>query len=113
ARLEIVDRASDGWGHILIDDIRFSTLPSEAITAAEANAWNELLPAVFEPVAPDALRQDRSVRIDRSIPALATVTAERVELAAVPGRKPSPVKDSMEILLQFEDGAPALMGTAV
>lgn len=43
ARIELVDERGDGWGHILVDDIRFSNLPTGAVTADEAEAWNALL----------------------------------------------------------------------
>ncbi len=43
ARIEIVDADSGPWGHVLVDDIRFSNLPIDAITEEEARAWNRLL----------------------------------------------------------------------
>lgn len=43
ARIELVDEESGGWGHILVDDIRLSNLPVDAVTADEAEAWNKLL----------------------------------------------------------------------
>jgi non-lysosomal glucosylceramidase len=43
AHIEIIDQESGPWGHILADDIRFSNLPIEAITADDARSWNELL----------------------------------------------------------------------
>jgi uncharacterized protein (DUF608 family) len=43
AHIELVDRSSDGWGHLLVDDIRFGNLPIDAITIQEADAWNNLL----------------------------------------------------------------------
>lgn len=43
ARLRIIDRQSGGWGHILVDDIRFSNLPMDAVTFEDADAWNDVL----------------------------------------------------------------------
>ncbi|NLE59427.1 MAG: hypothetical protein GX616_13780 [Planctomycetes bacterium] len=43
ARIELVDERSDGWGHILVDDIRFSNLPTGVVTTEEAEAWNALI----------------------------------------------------------------------
>ncbi len=43
AIIEIVDRQGGGWGHVLVDDIRFSNLPIDAITPEDAQRWNALL----------------------------------------------------------------------
>lgn len=43
AQLQIVDRKGGGWGHVLVDDIRFSNVPVDAITADDAQNWNRLL----------------------------------------------------------------------
>lgn len=43
ARIELVDQESGPWGHILVDDIRFSNLPTHLVTTAEADAWNTLI----------------------------------------------------------------------
>ncbi len=43
ARIEIVDRKSGPWGHVLVDDIRFGNVPIDAVTADEAREWNVLL----------------------------------------------------------------------
>lgn len=43
AVIEIVDKSSSGWGHILVDDIRFSSLAIDAITPEEAEAWNAMV----------------------------------------------------------------------
>ena len=50
ARIEIVDADSGSWGHVLVDDIRFSNLPVDAITGEEAQAWNGLLEPLGDPV---------------------------------------------------------------
>ncbi|GMV97223.1 MAG: hypothetical protein AMXMBFR83_15810 [Phycisphaerae bacterium] len=44
--IEIVDSRTGPWGHVLADDIRFSSLPIDRITAEEADAWNSLLKEV-------------------------------------------------------------------
>jgi uncharacterized protein (DUF608 family) len=109
AVLEIVDAESGGWGHVNVDDIRFSNLPTEAVTAAESRAWNEFLPAVFKPVDPKAQKEDRTVAVDRSVPELAAVMIDRIRFSAAPGRKPGTAVDGTRALLAFQDGAPALM----
>jgi len=65
ARIEIVDRRSDGWGHVLADDIRFSNLPIDAITAADAEQWNEMirLAAAAEPMTAVAFGTGRVMRV--------------------------------------------------
>jgi len=44
-RIEIKDEHQRDWGQILADDIRFSDLPIDAVTADDADAWNALLAA--------------------------------------------------------------------
>lgn len=43
ARIEVVDSKSNPWGHILLDDVRFSNLPTNVVTVEEADAWNGLI----------------------------------------------------------------------
>ncbi len=110
ASLEIVDAESGGWGHINVDDIRFSNLPTEAVTEAEARAWSEILPVAFGPADPQAAKPVRVVPIDRSRPELAAVTADRIALSAPPGLRAVRTDDTAQTLLKFEDGEPALIG---
>jgi non-lysosomal glucosylceramidase len=112
AVLEIVDRSSVGWGHILVDDIRFSNMPSEAITEREAAAWNALLPATFPPAA-GANSAVREVTIDRDAPDFVDVTADRVRFAAPAGRAPTRKQPDTRTLLSFDDGAPAVLARDV
>ena len=109
AVLEIVDAESGGWGHLNVDDIRFTNLPMHAVTAAEARAWNEFAPAVFGPLDPKAGKEDRTVEVDRSVPELATVMIDRIRFSAAPGRRPDSAVDGTRTLLAFQDGAPALL----
>jgi uncharacterized protein (DUF608 family) len=43
ATIEIVDQSTEGWGHVLVDDIRFSNLPIDAVSVADAQAWNAMI----------------------------------------------------------------------
>ncbi len=43
ARLEIVDQHGADWGHVLLDDIRFSNLSIDAVTVEDAEAWNAVV----------------------------------------------------------------------
>lgn len=65
ARLEILDLQSGGWGHVLVDDIRFSNLPIDAVTAKDAEQWNALVrpAAAAEPMTPVAAGKGRVMRV--------------------------------------------------
>lgn len=109
AALEIVDADTGGWGHINVDDIRFSNLPTEKVTQAEADAWNKLLPIFLEPADPKAKTQERVVTIDKTKPELAAISADRLRLAIAPDRKFTGVRGQTGVLLKFEDGLPAIL----
>ncbi len=112
AVLEIVDEQTGGWGHILVDDIRLSNLPTEAVTQAEAAAWNDLLPIFLDAPDPKAPKQERTIEIDRMRPELAAVTIDRIRLSVSPDRKLTGVGDQTTVVAKFDDGLPAIL-TAV
>lgn len=43
AIIELVDQQTGKMGHLLVDDIRFSNLAIDAVTVADAKAWNEIV----------------------------------------------------------------------
>lgn len=65
AKLEIVDDHSDGWGHVLVDDIRMSNVPIDAITAGDAEQWNAMLGKVadVEPMTAAHFGKGRVMRV--------------------------------------------------
>jgi len=112
AVLEIVDDSGEGWGHINVDDIRFSNVPPDTITEAEAKAWNELIPIVLPPADPKVRREDRLVEFDRKVPELSDIVPDRMVFGVVPARQPTAVGDGVRTLIQLKDGIPLLLVAA-
>lgn len=108
AVLEIIDNKTVGWGHTLVDDVRFSNLPAATVTAAEAKAWDELLPAAFVPIPRSAETKSQTVAIDRTRPEFQDVTAKSIPLRVAPLLRPAALKDGAKTLLADDDGTPVL-----
>ncbi len=102
-----MDQESGAWGHVLVDDIRFTNIPVDGLTEQEAKLWNSMLPAIFPPAGKK--RQQTPAVPDRSERAFASLPWPQLQLSFDPGREPVRTRTNSRVVLRADDGTPLLI----
>jgi len=103
AKLQIVDDQTGGWGHILVDDIRFSNLPPDAWPKEQAEMIASLLPFEFH-TAPSAKGAASVTLPGTSAPVSMVATGRMADLVLRPGA---------EVLVKGAGGEPLVIAGRV